>query len=169
MLKPNSGAKIMTLLSVRDCAGVDPNCTKTKKRRKKTPGTFENLSPASNLHWAAMTRRVTWALASSFYKAGIMLLDVFLFYFFHHWRVFKPTQTSTSVPFCLTTTVLALFTALTWNNISPMILLLYIEHSCTVSTLYSSSTVKADHWFVIEITPTQCQWAAWNVLFVLTD
>lgn len=163
MLKPNSGAKIMTLLSVRDCAGVDPNCTKTKKRRKKTPGTFENLSPASNLHWAAMTRRVTWALANSFYKAGIMLLDFFLFYFFHHWRVFKPTQTSTSVPFCLTTTVLALFTALTWNNISPMILLQYIEHSCTVSTLYSSSTVKADHWFEIEITSAQCQWT------VLTD
>lgn len=160
---------IQTLLSVRDCAGVDPNCTKTKKRRKKTPGTFENLSPASNLHWAAMTRRVTWALANSFYKAGIMLLDFILFYFFHHWRVFKPTQTSTSVPFCLTTTVLALFTALTWNNISPMILLQYIEHSCTVSTLYSSSTVKADHWFVIGITPTQFQWTAWNVLFVLTD
>lgn len=49
-----------------------------------------------------------------------MLLDVdFIFIFFTIEGGFKPTQTSTSVPFCLTTTVLALFTALTWNNISP--------------------------------------------------
>lgn len=76
MLKPNFRLSY-PFGTVQELIQIAP---KQKRRRKKTPGTFENLSPASNLHWAAMTRRVTWALANSFYKAGIMLLDV-LFYF----------------------------------------------------------------------------------------
>lgn len=78
MLKPNSDSLIRSGL----CRSWSKLHQNKKEEEKKTPGTFENLSPASNLHWAAMTRRVTWVLANSFYKAGIMLLDFILFYFF---------------------------------------------------------------------------------------